>query len=98
MASDKGFDIDQDLFNSLMQVQKEGSKKNSKFDVKDIVINPKLKSKFVGDRDARCAGQCIALFDEDANEAKSIDKNTKKKEKIFYLSPKGKLFNQKKAK
>ena len=30
--------------------------------------------------------------------AKSIDKNTKKKEKIFYLSPKGKLFNQKKAK
>jgi len=30
--------------------------------------------------------------------AKSIDKNTKKNEKIFYLSPKGKLFNQEKAK
>ena len=74
MASEKGFEIDQDLFNSLMQVQKEGSKKNSKFDVKDIVINPKLKSKFVGYSDARCEGQCIALFDEDGNEAKSIDK------------------------
>ena len=74
MASEKGFEIDQDLFNSLMQVQKEGSKKNSKFDVKDIVINPKLKSKFVGYSDARCEGQCIALFDEDGNEVKSIDK------------------------
>jgi len=74
MASEKGFEIDQDLFNSLMKVQKEGSKKNSKFDVKDIVINPKLKSKFVGYSDARCEGQCIALFDEDGNEAKSIDK------------------------
>ena len=74
MASEKGFEIDQDLFNSLMQAQKEGSKKNSKFDVKDIVINPKLKSKFVGYSDARCEGQCIALFDEDGNEVKSIDK------------------------
>ena len=73
MASEKGFEIDQDLFNSLMQAQKEGSKKNSKFDVKDIVINPKLKSKFVGYTDAKCEGQCIALFDEDGNEVKSID-------------------------
>ena len=30
--------------------------------------------------------------------AKSLDKNIKKKEKIIYLSPKGKLFNQKVAK
>ena len=30
--------------------------------------------------------------------AKSIDKNIKKNEKIFYLSPKGKIFNQKSAK
>ena len=30
--------------------------------------------------------------------AKSIDKNIKKNEKIFYLSPKGKTFNQKSAK
>ena len=30
--------------------------------------------------------------------ARSIDKYTKKNEKIFYLSPKGKLFNQKTAK
>jgi tRNA (guanine37-N1)-methyltransferase len=30
--------------------------------------------------------------------SKSIDKNVKQKEKIFYLSPKGKIFDQKKAK
>ena len=30
--------------------------------------------------------------------AKSIDKNTNKKEKIIYLSPKGKVFNQNIAK
>ena len=30
--------------------------------------------------------------------ARSIDQNVKSKEKIFYLSPKGKLFNQKAAK
>ena len=72
MASEKALKLIKTYLTHLCR-SKRRFKKNSKF-IKDIVINPKLKSKFVGYSDARCEGQCIALFDEDGNETKSIDK------------------------
>ena len=48
MASERGIEVDEKIFTDLMKKQKEGSKKSSMFNAKDIVIDPSMNSEFVG--------------------------------------------------
>ena len=45
-----------------MAVQREGSKKSTMFAVKDIVIEPNLKSEFVGYEESSCEATCLELL------------------------------------
>ena len=71
MASERGIAVNEKIFEDLMKKQKEGSKKSSMFNVKDIVIEPSMSSEFVGYEQNRIDGDCVALFDEKGNEAKT---------------------------
>ena len=73
MASERGIAVDEKIFEDLMKKQKEGSKKSSMFNVKDIVIEPSMSSEFVGYEQNRIDGDCVALFDEKGNEAKTLN-------------------------
>ena len=73
MASERGIAVDKQIFEDLMKKQKEGSKKSSMFNVKDIVIEPSMSSEFVGYEQNRIDGDCVALFDEKGNEAKTLN-------------------------
>ena len=72
MASERGIEVDEEIFKNLMKKQKEGSKKSSMFSVKDIVINPSMNSEFVGYEKNKVNGDCVALFDQEGNEAKTL--------------------------
>jgi len=72
MASERGIEVDEKIFKDLMKKQKEGSKKSSMFNAKDIVIDPSMNSEFVGYEKNRINGDCIALFDLEGNEAKTL--------------------------
>jgi len=72
MASERGIEVDKKIFKNLMKKQKEGSKKSSMFSVKDIVIDPSMNSEFVGYEKNKINGDCIALFDQEGNEAKTL--------------------------
>ena len=73
MASERGIAVNEKTFEDLMKKQKEGSKKSSMFNVKDIVIEPSMSSEFVGYEQNRIDGDCVALFDEKGNEAKTLN-------------------------
>ena len=73
MASERGIAVDEQIFIDLMKKQKEGSKKSSMFNVKDIVIEPSMSSEFVGYEKNRIDGDCVALFDKEGNEAKTLN-------------------------
>ena len=72
MASERGIEVDEKIFKDLMKKQKEGSKKSSMFNAKDIVIDPSMNSEFVGYEKNIINGDCIALFDLEGNEAKTL--------------------------
>ena len=59
--------INQKQFDSLMAAQREGSKNTSMFSAKDIVIDPNLKSEFMGYEESSCEAKCLELFDEQGN-------------------------------
>ena len=59
--------INQKQFDSLMAAQREGSKNTSMFSAKDIVIDPNLKSEFMGYEESSCEATCLELFDEQGN-------------------------------
>ena len=64
--------INQKQFDSLMAVQREGSKNTSMFAAKDVVIDPNLKSEFVGYKESSCEAKCLQLFDEQGNNATEL--------------------------
>ena len=72
MASERGIDVDEKTFKDLMKKQKEGSKRSSMFNAKDIVIAPGMDSEFVGYEKNKINGDCVALFDSEGNEAKTL--------------------------
>ena len=72
MASERGIEVDEKIFKDLMKKQKEGSKKSSMFNAKDIVVDPSMNSEFVGYEKNRINGDCIALFDLEGNEVKTL--------------------------
>ena len=65
IAQENNIKVDEIGFEKLMKIQKEGSKQNTMFDVKDIVIDPELSSEFIGYEQNSCQAKCIALFDEE---------------------------------
>ena len=76
--------INQKQFDELMAVQREGSKKSTMFDVKDIVVEPNLQSEFVGYTDTSCEASCLELFDEHGN---NVDKLTSQGFALFSQTP-----------
>ena len=50
-----------------MAAQREGSKNTSMFSAKDIVIDPNLKSEFMGYEESSCEATCLELFDAQGN-------------------------------
>ena len=62
MASERGIAVNEKTFEDLMKKQKEGSKKSSMFNVKDIVIEPSMSSEFVGYEQNRIDGDCVCLL------------------------------------
>ena len=72
MASERGIGVDEEIFKNLMKKQKEGSKRSSMFNAKDIVIDPSMNSKFVGYEKSRIMSDCIALFDLEGNQTKKL--------------------------
>ena len=72
MASERGIEVNEKIFRDLMKKQKEGSKRSSMFSVKDIVVNPSMNSEFVGYEKNKINGDCVALFDLEGNEAKTL--------------------------
>ena len=48
MACERELSINQKQFDELMAIQKAGSKNNSMFDVKDIVVDHNLNLSFIG--------------------------------------------------
>ena len=84
ISQEKNLNIDEAGFKKLMNIQKQGSKQSSMFNVKDIVLDPKLSSTFIGHDKNSCEANCVALFDE---EGTSIDKITNKGFVIFSETP-----------
>ena len=72
MASERGIGVDEEIFKNLMKKQKEGSKRSSMFNAKDIVIDPSMNSEFVGYEKSRIMSDCIALFDLEGNQTKKL--------------------------
>ena len=53
---------------SNREIQKAGSKNNSMFDVKDIVVDRKLKSDFIGYDQFNAESKCKKLFNLEVRE------------------------------
>jgi alanyl-tRNA synthetase len=84
ISQEKNLSIDEAAFKKLMNIQKQGSKQSSMFNVKDIVVDPNLSSVFVGHQKSSCEANCIALFDD---EGTTVDKITNKGFAIFSETP-----------
>ena len=67
-----------------MAVQREGSKKSTMFDVKDIVVEPNLQSDFIGYTESSCEAACLVLFDEHGN---NVNKLTSQGFALFSQTP-----------
>ena len=74
MAEERNLNVDLKRFNELMKIQKAGSKNNSMFDVKGIVIDPNIKSEFIGYEKLSADSECMTLFDNDGKQVESISK------------------------
>ena len=72
MALERSLEVDLERFNELMEIQKSGSKNNSMFDVKDIVIDGKIQSDFTGYDQFNTEGNCIKLFNLEGREVENI--------------------------
>tara|TARA_B100000927_G_scaffold291719_1_gene296090 strand:- start:1821 stop:4382 length:2562 start_codon:yes stop_codon:yes gene_type:complete len=72
MAFERDLKVDLLRFNELMEIQKAGSKNNSMFDVKDIVVDHKLKSDFIGYDQFNAESNCIKLFNFEGREVENI--------------------------
>jgi alanyl-tRNA synthetase len=84
ISQEKNLNIDETAFEKLMNIQKQGSKQSSMFNVKDIVVDPNLSSVFLGHEKSSCEANCIALFDD---EGTAVDKITNKGFAIFSETP-----------
>ena len=73
MAEEQGLEVDENNFSKLMAKQKSGSKDSTMFNAKDIVLDPTIKSKFVGYKEEICTSNIIALFDIEGNKVDSLD-------------------------
>ena len=73
MAEEQGLKVDENNFSKLMAKQKSGSKDSTMFNAKDIVLDPTIKSKFVGYKEEICTSNIIALFDIEGNKVDSLD-------------------------
>ena len=75
MSEERGFEVEDDVFEALMKKQKAGSKQSSMFNVKDLVVDPSINSEFLGYKENTASGDCVALFDSNGKPSSSLNQS-----------------------
>ncbi len=75
MSEERGFEVEDDVFEALMKKQKAGSKQSSMFNVKDLVVDPSINSEFLGYKENTATGDCVALFDSNGKPSSGLNQS-----------------------